>query len=258
MAIVNSASVNSSNLALLSSPPYQHPESSSLSPSSSTTSNQVPSCAPTSNEGAAPRKRPRSDMTADERKEAHPHTATELRPRPTSASLELNRAPQYTQKLEIPCETIIRTLHGRALHHRRCRPLFPISVTITLNDGLPCHGGLCLLHGQPTTSLTGARVSAAHTRASYFLSDSSCSPAGSPSAPPSCTLSTTHFTTLSRAWTASCTTSTSHSVLPVCICCTSRASATRCVPLLSCGGSFALRFHVWNTQPRAAHEARVK
>ncbi|KAH8993359.1 hypothetical protein EDB92DRAFT_2113714 [Lactarius akahatsu] len=75
MAIVDSTSVNSSNLALPSSPSYQHPESSPSSPSSSTSSKPPAKSrpAPTSNEDAAPRKRSRSDMTTEERKEARAH-----------------------------------------------------------------------------------------------------------------------------------------------------------------------------------------
>ncbi|KAH9020832.1 hypothetical protein EDB85DRAFT_2293682 [Lactarius pseudohatsudake] len=75
MAIVDSTSVNSSNLALPSSPSYQLPESSPPSPSSSTSSKPPAKSrpAPTSNEDAAPRKRSRSDLTTEERKEARAH-----------------------------------------------------------------------------------------------------------------------------------------------------------------------------------------
>ncbi|KAI9455228.1 hypothetical protein BJY52DRAFT_656210 [Lactarius psammicola] len=70
------ATVSSSDLALPSSPAYQPSEPSPSSPPPSTSYKPPAKSrpAPTSNEdGAAPRKRSRSDMTAEERKEARAH-----------------------------------------------------------------------------------------------------------------------------------------------------------------------------------------
>ena len=76
MAIVDSTSINASNLALPSSQPCQLSESSPSSHPSSTTSKPPAKSrpAPTSNEDSpAPRKRSRTEMTAEERKEARAH-----------------------------------------------------------------------------------------------------------------------------------------------------------------------------------------
>ncbi|KAH9957329.1 hypothetical protein BC827DRAFT_1157327 [Russula dissimulans] len=69
------ATVNTADLALPSPSPSQTPESSTSSLPPTTTSKPAAKSrpAPTSNEGAPPRKRSRSDMTPEQRKEARAH-----------------------------------------------------------------------------------------------------------------------------------------------------------------------------------------